>query len=366
MKQLLKTLVWIICFMLLVSCQNLKMYEGASVSSGFDTYIQIKLAAHSQKQFSDDFNESIALFKKMNMLFDIYNAYDGINNLYTINQNAGIQEVQVDPLIIELLKEAQQFYELSNGQLDITLGPVLKVWHDYRTKGIQQNANNQKGAIPSFEELSHAATCVGMDHLVINEEKNTVFLNQACASLDVGSLAKGFATEYVAKTLEAKKYTSGIIDAGGNNRTILSKLDHSPWRVGIRHPESTQTSLLVVQFENSMSFVTSGNYERFFIGADNQKYHHIIDPQTLYPSSYFESVTIITENSSYADMLSTILFNNSYEDGQAIIQKFKDTFSNQTLEVIWISKEPTSSTYQIEKDNLFITYTEGLQNHLSW
>ncbi len=348
--------------------KELAMYSNTTVSAGFDTYISIKASAYSKEEFDTYFNSSIENFIYLNKLFDIYHTYDGINNLKSVNDNAGIQPLEVDPILIEMLSLAKEYYDLSNGEFDITLGPVLKIWHEYRTQGLLNMAEGKSGSTPSLEELQEAYKCVGWQYVEIDKTNNTVFLNNACASLDVGGIAKGFSTEYVAEKLEENNIAVGIVDAGGNNRTINSKLDNTPWRVGIQSPTGSADSIIAVTIDGSMSFVTSGDYQRYYLSEDGNTYHHIIDPSTLFPADYYNSVSIITDDSGIADALSTTLFTVDFETGNQIIDEFRKNNPDSTLEVIWIMtpEKKVDTQYIKEKNGYYIAYTSGLENKIIW
>ena len=130
------------------------------------------------------FKDSTILLRYYNQLFDIYNDYDGINNLKTVNDNAGIKPVKVDKPIIDMLHMAKAFYDYSNGEFDITMGALLKVWHKYREEGIKLNAEKQLGNLPPEEELTQAAGCKGWDNVVINDEESTCLLYTSDAADD--------------------------------------------------------------------------------------------------------------------------------------------------------------------------------------
>ncbi|MBQ1468863.1 MAG: FAD:protein FMN transferase, partial [Solobacterium sp.] len=115
---------------------------------GFDTFFSLNDIPMDQESFSKTFSELLDEYKHYNDLFDIYNDYEGINNLKTINDMAGIQPVEVEDAIIELLLEARDFYELSDGAFDITMGNLLKVWHEYRTEGMALNEQGKPGRLP--------------------------------------------------------------------------------------------------------------------------------------------------------------------------------------------------------------------------
>lgn len=333
MGDIMKKVIALLCVLLtLTGCKkttdsSLETFSNTTVSAGFDTYLSIRVATDSKEKFTEYFNQSVEKFSFYNELFDIYHTYPNINNFKTINDSAGIQAVEVDQDIIDLLLLAREFYKLSDGQFDITIGAVLKVWHSYREL--------DDGSIPTPEELDKAAGCVGWDFVEIDDEKNTVFINNPCVSLDVGGIAKGFAAEKIAQSFVEQNIKMGVVDAGGNNRTINDKLDGTPWRVGVQNP-SGNGSLLIVSQAGSSSFVTSGDYQRFFVGDDGVRYHHIINPKTNYPATYFRSVTIITADSAIADTLSTLIFTLPYTEGLAFIEKYNQANPDYKASVIWI------------------------------
>lgn len=374
MKKLKLTKILLSC-LLLTGCtyskENMeptRAYSNISLDCGFDTFFSLKEYTNNKEDFDTHFLESTELFKTCNELFDIYNSYEGVNNLKTVNDNAGIKPVVVDPLIIEMLDEAKMFYELSDGEFDITMGNLLHLWHTYREQGIHLNQEGKKGHIPSDEELDEAFSHRGFDHLLIDHENSTVYIDDPAISLDVGGIAKGFAAEKVAEYLEAQGVKDGTnINAGGNNRTIGNKPDGTPWKIGIQNP-GNEGSILAVSCDGSISSVTSGDYERFYIAENNQRYHHIIDPQTKYPSTYFRSVTIFTKNSSDADCLSTTLYTMSYEDGVKLLDAYNKKNPDHTANAVWISdlNKAPNTTYGKQVGEYFISYSEGLESSILW
>jgi len=299
--------------------------------------------------------------------FDIYNTYDGMNNLKTVNDNAGKEAVEVDPELIELLLKAKEFYELSDGEFDVTMGDLLNIWHIYREDGIEKNTNGEYGQVPDTEALAEAEKHRGFEYVEIDEENNTVYITDEDVRIDVGGIAKGFATEKVAEALEDAGVEHAAINAGGNNRTLGDKVDGSTWNVGIQNPDG-EGSLLVVHRFGSYSFVTSGDYERYYYADEDTKYHHIIDPDTLFPADHFRSVTVITEDSGDADCLSTALFTMDFEEGNRLIEACRNANPNAHLEVIWIMDEDieADTEYQFTLGGYRIAYTEGLEGEITW
>lgn len=333
-----------------------------SFEAGFDTVFYLTFySAESEETLKTIFNECVGMAYSYHKLFDIYNNYDGINNIKTINDNAGIQAVQVDEAIIEMLNIAKEMNTMSNGEFDVTYGAVLKVWHNYRDAA----ESSKVGPVPDDNELKEAVKTVGWDHIIINEEENTVYIDQTGVLLDVGGIAKGFTTEKLAGFLTLKGIETAIINFGGNNRVMGTKPDGSLWGLGIEQP-GTQSAMVAVSMNAPISAVTSGDYHRYYISEDGNTYHHIIDPNTLYPSNHFHSVTIYTKDSGYADALSTSLFTMDVEDGQKLIEQFNKIYPDTPASAVWVMDEDKAfnTEYGFKTAGYFVTYTKDLHGKI--
>ena len=345
--------------------ESLTKYENVSSDVGFDTIYSYMEYTTNTESAAAHFKDSTTLLRYYNQLFDIYNDYDGINNLKTVNDNAGIKPVKVDKPIIDMLHMAKQFYDYSNGEFDITMGALLKVWHKYREEGIKLNAEKQLGNLPSEEELTQAAGCKGWDNVVINDEESTVYITQPCQSFDVGGIAKGYATELVAEEV-SQHMQAGYFNVGRNIRTVNDKPDGSTWNVAIADPEGAlPNGLALISSKGSFSFVTSGDYERFYIATDGNSYHHIIDPSTNYPATHYHSVTIFTEDSGVADCLSTTLFTLSIEDGKRVLEAYKKA-TGKEANAVWVMDPAKKQGDGKETNGYYVVASEGLKDIITY
>ena len=219
----------------------------------------------------------------------------------------------VSPAIIALLKDCQTYYELSGGRVNIAMGSVLSIWHKARNEGIRDPAN---AALPEQAALEHAAEHVDFNSIVIDEAASTVYLSDPEVRLDVGAVAKGWATQRV-----AEHAPSGLLISVGGNICATGPKDSSgtPWVVGIQDPDHPDSNLHAVCITGG-SVVTSGDYQRTY-EVGGKSYHHIIDPNTFMPASLWQSVTVVCDDSGLADALSTALFLLPLEDGLELISR---------------------------------------------
>ncbi len=328
MRKTVYTLLIIIVLLSTSSCNRaLKKHQGSFLFL-FNTITEVVAFTKSEDEFSELANFIKEELEIYHQLYDKYNSYEGINNIKTINDNAGKEPIKVDEKIIELLKYSIEAYEFSNGTVNIGMGSVLEIWHDYRTQGIDDPLN---ATLPPMELLEEANKHTSLDMLIIDEPNSTVLLTDSEMRLDVGAIAKGYATERVTQAAIDKGYTDFLLSVGGNVRAVGGKgKEKEPWNVGIQNPdkESEQHSIYALAL-NDLSLVASGDYERYYT-VDGKEYHHIIDPDTLMPSEYFAAVSIICEDSGLADVLSTAVYNMPYEKGLALIESIEDA------EALWI------------------------------
>ena len=276
---------------------------------------------------STEFSENASLvgeqLKYYHELFDIYNEYEGINNIATVNRNAGRGPVSVSEELIDFLEYSVGMYELTDGYVNIAMGAVLSIWHEKREEGT---------ALPTPSELSEAAMHCDIEKVIIDRASLTVELLDEDMSLDVGAIAKGYATEKIARLLSERGVSATVLDIGGNIRAVGTKNDGSGWSTGVRNPDASSDEAYVYRFELSDgSAVTSGDYERYYV-VDGVRYHHIINKDTLMPADLFSSVTVITADSGLADTLSTALFCMDYDSGVALL----DTLDG--VEAVWVTR----------------------------
>ena len=277
----------------------------------FDTLTTIKGFAESEAEFQAMVQKIHDELEEYHQLFDIYNDYD-IPNLKTVNDSAGVAPVKVDERIIALLLDCKAYYELTNHKVNAAMGSILSLWHDARTHGINDPVN---AALPDTNALLLAAEHMDFSCVVINEADSTVFITDPDVSLDVGAVAKGWAAQRVAENAP-----SGLLISVGGNVCATGPKDENgtPWVVGIQNPDSSD--YLHTIYLTKGSVVTSGDYQRAYT-VDGKSYHHIIDPETLYPSACWRSVTIVCEDSGLADALSTALFVLPQEEGQTLLDQ---------------------------------------------
>lgn len=243
-------------------------------------------------------------------LFDIYNDYEGINNIKTVNDSAG-EAVKVDGRIIELLTFAKEMYAETDGALNVAMGSVLSLWHELREEGKR---------IPTEAELAAAAEHTDIGALVIDSAASTVMLTDRDASLDVGAVAKGYTAERIAKMLDERGLDGYVLDLGGNLRVIGTKPNGKGWTSGIRNPVASKDTPYVRTLEiKNEALVTSAVDQRYYtVGGVN--YHHIISPDTLMPAENFLSVSVRAPSSAVADALSTAIFNMTLSEAERFVE----------------------------------------------
>ncbi len=316
MKRFLGALL-LIC-QLLTGCESvpaepeMKQYNATFLTL-FDTVTTVVGKAPSEEAFQKDAQAVHDRLKIYHELLDIYNEYEGITNLKVINDRAATAPVEVDPVLIEFLLDCKHYCAATGGRVNAAMGSVLRLWHDARTAGIN---DPQNAALPDEAALAEAAKHCSMEDLIIDEEKGTVFFADPALSLDVGAIAKGWATQRV-----AGEVSPGLLISVGGNVCATGPKDAAgtPWVVGVENPDGG--NYLHTLDITGGCVVTSGDYQRAYT-VDGKRYHHIIDPDTLYPAARWRAVTVLCPDSADGDALSTALFLLDREEGLALLEAF--------------------------------------------
>ena len=302
----------------------------------FDTVTTITGYAESREAFDEVANAVLSQLEEYHCLFTIYYRYEGMENLCTVNELVDGQHrtVTVDRRIVDMLLYARDMHDRTNGRVNIAMGSVLSIWHDYRTEGM----NDPSAAkLPPAEMLEAAAAHTDIGNMVIDEAACTVTLTDPAMTLDVGAIAKGYAVEMVARSLEEKGISGYVLNVGGNVRTVGGKTDGTGWVVGIENPREEGEDYLDYLSLSGQSLVTSGSYQRFYL-VDGKSYHHIIHPDTRMPAEGYLSVSVVTSSSADGDALSTALFCMTVEEGMALVASMPET------EASWVLSDGTRYT----------------------
>ncbi len=291
-------------------------------------------ALHTEEQFKLHTLCQITTFGKLEdkVYQEVWDAMDTIDNtmsmslakseIKAINDAAGVRPVTVSDDVFYVIETALKYSDRSD-KFDISIGPIVSLW------GI--GSDNPK--VPDASVLSDKMAFVNYEKIQIDKEAKSVFLLDKEMAIDVGAVAKGFAADRAKEILEKNHVKRAIVNFGGNILTIGSKQNNKPWQIGVQHPDQSRGAYFGIIPLDDKTIVTSGTYERYF-EANGKRYHHILDTKTGYPvDNGLLSVSIITDSSINADVLSTLIFAEGLERGLAFIESLED------VEAIFVTSE---------------------------
>lgn len=272
---------------------------------------------------SDGIDAAVGVINSLNDVLDPDN--EG-SYAYQINHAEG-NDVIVTPQVNEMLSTALSVYKLSGGALDLSVYPIYKAWGEFK---------EETGRIPDDDELKELRKSLGFGKTEINDfegEANFSVRMPAGTQISFGAVAKGCAAKYAIDAMRKNGVTSGIVSLGGNVQTLGTKPNGENWTVAVEDPNNTNAYVGTLSVGET-AIVTSGSYQRYFIGSDGTKYHHLIDPSTGKPvDNDLVSVTIICEDGTLADCLSTAMF---ILGQKAALQYWRD---NGGFDMIMITKD---------------------------
>lgn len=330
--------------LLLFGCTDENSSESAVSRDLFamDTYMTLKAYGDAANSALSD---AAARITDLEALLSV--TEEG-SDVWNVNHADGVA-VAVFEGTYTILEEAHSISERTDGALDITIYPVLTAW------GFTTGEYN----IPDVDTLAELLTYV--DYTGVKLQDGTVSIPEN-AEIDLGALAKGYTGDAVMSILEDAGVTSAIIiSLGGNVQALGSKPDGSDWTVAVLNPFASDENMCILEISDK-AVITSGSYERYFVGEDVNTYWHIIDAADGYPADNgLVSVTIIGDSGLECDALSTALFvagaaeaeeywrseNGSFdmilvtEDAQILITEgIADAFENltdMTVQVLYLS-----------------------------
>lgn len=320
-RRLCALVLFVLLAVLPGGCSAQPQKYSVSFWDTFDTVITLSGYARNQSAFDAVAARAHAEFQRLHAIFDKYQEHPGVNGLWALN-HAGGEELRVADELWELISLCASQYEELGGRVNIALGGVLALWSECR----------EAAALPPQDALRAAAGHADMEGVMLDARNNTVRLADPQTQLDLGACAKGYAVERVARLI-ADEMPSYLINGGGNVRAGAAPLDgRAGWTVGVTDPVKAyedSTAVLLRLELSDLSVVTSGGYQRYYT-VDGARYHHLIDPDTLYPCDRFLQTTALCEDSGMADLLSTALFLLPYEEGRALVERLDG------VDAIWV------------------------------
>lgn len=252
-----------------------------------------------------------AAFAEFQRLHALTNNFDETSQLSKINQMAGKDKVTVDPELVYLVKLSKDVAVKLDDSFDVTIGPLSALW------GI----GHKDDYIPSQAEIDEVLPLVNYRLVEVDSAMNTIYLPKVGMMLDLGGIAKGYATDKAIEVLKAKGVTSALVNAGGDVRVIGNKPDGKPWRIGIQDPRNADGISAKLALTEWDTMETSGDYQRFIM-KDGVRYSHILNPRTGWQPREVASVTMVTNSSTYGDILSKPIFVLGVEKGLALLKQF--------------------------------------------
>lgn len=311
-KKLIFPLILTTCIMLVICLTSCGIFNGDSTKKYtktdflLDTVVSVTVYDEAHTGTIDECLALCARYEKM------FSRTDPESELYALNA-AGSMTVSDE--LLEVIKTALHYCQVSGGRFDITMGAVSDMY----------GFSSGSPSLPSAEAVSEALSHTGYEKIII--EGSTVTLSDPEAVIDLGAIAKGYIADRLAEMLVERGVDSAIIDLGGNILCLGSKPDGGEYKVGIQYPYKGSDQIITTASLRDMSVVTSGVYQRYF-EENGKTYHHILDPDTGYPlDSGLVSVSIISSRSVDCDALSTTAFALGLEEGMALINSLEGVWA---------------------------------------
>ncbi|HSZ85113.1 MAG TPA: FAD:protein FMN transferase, partial [Puia sp.] len=269
---------------------------------------ELKILCENESSATILLNEAVEEIKRIEKLLT---EFDNESCTSRINNNAGLNAVEVEKEVYDLLTRSIRISELTQGAFDITSG-VLKKLYEF---------NNIEFQFPQKKNISEALNRVGFQYIHLEKELK-VFLEKKDMHISFAAIGKGYAADRAAKMLQHKNVVAGVINASGDLTVWGKKKDDSAWKVGIADPADPSKILCWVALENT-SVATSGDYYQHFI-YDGVKYSHNIDPKTGLPLNGLKSVTIISRSAELSDALATAVYVMGKSTGMHFVNQLPD------------------------------------------
>lgn len=250
-------------------------------------------------------------FEKLVEIDEMMSDYLDDSELSIVNKQAFDNPIKVSDELFGVLEKAIEYSRISGGAFDVTIGPVVDLWHKAGEKKVK----------PTDEEIAAAKTKVGYDKLILDKEKKTVRFTVEGMRLDLGAIAKGYGIDKTAETMQAAGATGGMVDVGGDIQCFGKPAKKDKWAIGLQNPKEGEDFLKVIELGDN-GVATSGDYLRFVV-LDGEKFSHIMAPKKGSSAKGLSSVTIIGSNAMDSDAMATTVTVMGIEKGLELVESIE-------------------------------------------
>ena len=268
----------------------------------------ITVVANNRENADEYINIAIDEIRRIERLIS---SWDPNSQTSLINRHAGIAPVKVDEELFELIQRSTKLSALTNGAFDISYASMDRIW----------KFDGSVTQLPSKERVATSVAKVGYENIVFDTQNQTVFLKKKGMRIGFGAIGKGYAADKAKLLLYTKGVKAGIINASGDLCTWGTQPNGKPWKIGVTNPLNKNKVFSWFDLNNK-AVVTSGNYEKFLM-INGQRYAHIINPKTGYPSTGILSVSVFAPKAELADALATSIFVQGVDVGINMINQLE-------------------------------------------
>ncbi len=298
--------------------KELTLFKKAILSMG--TVFEVSAYASDKNRVEKAFNDVLKVVIWLDLLMSNYKEE---SELSKVNKNAASEPTYCDNELAYIIEQSLQYSDITDGAFDITIGPLMKKWGFFKGQG----------EIPAKEDLESVLESVSYKNIIIEEKikkslfrdpsiVKTVSFKNPDTQIDLGGIGKGYAVDMATRILKGNMIRSALINFAGNIYAYGTPPGKESWVIGLQHPRKSEGLLSSFEIKDK-AVSTSGDYEKFFT-IDGKRYSHIIDPRTGNPVKGIVSVTIIADNATRADALSTGVFVLGLDKGMELIETLPD------------------------------------------
>ncbi len=266
------------------------------------TVVEIQVRAFDETKANEAISKAFAEIQRID---DLFTSYRPAGEVFKINHQTDTLFV-VDSEVFKLMRTSDSLWSLSNGAFDVSLEALTHAW----------GFDGDNPAIPTIDSIEHAAEHSGWGNVNLLAESK--ILRRKAVAFNFGAIAKGYAVDKAIDVLKQTGINDALVNAGGEIKGLGNN-----WLVGVRHPRNPQALLTKLKLKGK-AVATSGDYEQYF-EINGIRYHHIINPATGYPATGLQSVTVVADNDTWADGVSTAVFVLGLDEGMKLIESLNDT-----------------------------------------